>query len=187
MPQRLLILSAALSAVILAQPLRAQRDMYGMGGSSASEVRRSFEAETRGQVLTLLSDYESAWGSRDLAALAGLYAANATLYPAAGGMLAGQRSIRDYFRTQLPTLLPLQTRLMEVRASGDMAVATVRVHYQVAGSGPPRSVTGTDVFVLRRSATGSWSVLSQLSRVEPEGGLARDSTPSSDPAAERAP
>jgi uncharacterized protein (TIGR02246 family) len=187
LPKLILVLATLLLSAAAAQPLRAQRDLYGMGGASVSEVRRRFEAETREQVSALLVDYESAWGSRDLAALVSLYAGNATLYPASSGMVTGRAGIRDYFSRALPGLPPLRTRVMELRASGDLAFATVQMQYDSVPGGGTQPLTATDVFALRRGATGGWSILSHLSRAEPGGGGARAGTPGSGSAADSTP
>lgn len=146
--------------------LAAQRDIFGMGGSSAADVRRQFEAEARQQVSALLMDYESAWGSRDVSALSRLYANNATLYPATNPMLTGRAGIVDYFRALLPAVEPLRTRMIEFRASGDMAFTAVQVSYAVRDGTTRRSVANTDVLILRRAVTGEWSILSHLARPE---------------------
>jgi uncharacterized protein (TIGR02246 family) len=162
--------SAATAGLLLllghAPALSAQRDIFGMGGSSAADVRRQFEAEARQQVSALLLDYESAWGSRDVAALSRLYAGNATLYPAASPMLTGRGVIKDYFRALLPTAEPLRTRMIEFRASGDMAFTTVQSSYAVRDGAGQRSVANTDVLILRRGAMGEWSIVSHLARPE---------------------
>ena len=162
--------SAAAAGLLLllghAPALSAQRDIFGMGGSSAADVRRQFEAEARQQVSALLLDYESAWGSRDVSALARLYANNATLYPAASQMLTGRAGIKDYFRALLPTAEPLRTRMIEFRASGDMAFTAVQVSYAVRDGTVQRSVANTDVLILRRGAIGEWSIVSHLARPE---------------------
>jgi len=161
------VLAVAAGLLLCHAPaLSAQRDIFGMGGSSAAEVRRQFEAEARQQVSALLVDYESAWGSRDVAALARLYAANATLYPAESPMLTGRAEIEDYFRALLPAVEPLRTRIIEFRASGDMAFTTVQVSYAVREGAAQRGVANTDVFILRRGTTGSWSIVSHLARPE---------------------
>jgi|GEM_PF-2268697 len=173
-PRRPLCVSASNAALAVgfllflghAPALSAQRDIFGMGGSSAAEMRRQFEAEARQQVSALLLDYESAWGSRDVAALARLYAANATLYPAERAMLTGRAGIADYFRALLPAAEPLRTRMIEFRASGDMAFTTVQASYTVREGTSQRSVSNTDVFILRRGTTGSWSIVSHLARPE---------------------
>jgi uncharacterized protein (TIGR02246 family) len=160
-------LAAALLLLLGHAPaVAAQRDIFGMGGSSAAEVRRQFEAEARQQVNALLVDYENAWGSRDVAALARLYAANATLYPAASPMLTGRAGIKEYFRALLPAVEPLRTRMIEFRASGDMAFTTVQVSYAEKEGTAQRSVANTDVFILRRGTTGVWSIVSHLARPE---------------------
>ncbi|HEV7588901.1 MAG TPA: nuclear transport factor 2 family protein [Longimicrobium sp.] len=170
MPQTAARISAAAAGLLLllghAPALSAQRDIFGMGGSSAAEVRRQFEAEARQQVSALLLDYESAWGSRDVSALSRLYAGNATLYPAASPMLTGRAGIKDYFRALLPAVEPLRTRMIEFRASGDMAYTAVEVSYAVRDGAGRRSVANTDVLILRRGVTGEWSILSHLARPE---------------------
>lgn len=162
-----LLLAAAFFSLAAAPRLSAQRELFGMGGSGAAEVRRQFEAEARQQVSALLLDYESAWGSRDVAALARLYAPGATLYPAGSGTLTGRDGIRDYFGALLPRVGPLRTQMMEFRVSGDLAFTTLQARY-VEGDGPSgRSVAATDVMVLRRSVVGAWSIVSHLVRPEP--------------------
>jgi uncharacterized protein (TIGR02246 family) len=173
-PRRPLCVSASNAALAFgvllflghAPSLSAQRDIFGMGGSSAAEMRRQFEAEARQQVSALLLDYESAWGSRDVAALARLYAANATLYPAESAMLTGRAVIEGYFRALLPAADPLRTRMIEFRASGDLAFTTVQATYTLRDGTWQRSVSNTDVFILRRGTTGSWSIVSHLARPE---------------------
>ena len=164
---RLLAAGGVLLALAHAPALRAQREIFGMNGTSAGDVRRQFEAEARQQVSALLLDYESAWGSRNAGALARLYASRATFYPADGPMRTGRAAVADYFRALLPAAEPLRTQMVEFRASGDMAYTTVQVGY-TAGDGAARhAVAGLDVFVLRRDVLGSWSIVSHLSRVEP--------------------
>ena len=158
--------TAVLLSLTLAPRLAAQRDLFGMGGSAASEVRRQFEAEARSQVSALLLDYQSAWGSRNLAALAKLYAADAALYPAAGPLVSGRDAVREWFRGFLPRAEPLQARMMEFRVSGDLAYATLQVAYVLHDGDAARPVTATDVVVLRRSVVGAWSIVSHLSRPE---------------------
>jgi uncharacterized protein (TIGR02246 family) len=165
-----------------APALSAQRDMFGMGGTSAADVRRQFEAEAREQVSALLVEYESAWGSRNVGALVRLYASNATLYPAESGVLTGRAGIQDYFRALLPTAKPLRTRIVEFRASGDLAFTAVQVSYAVGDSAAQRSVKGTDVFILRRGTTGSWSIVSHLARPEPVAAAPAADRPSAAPA-----
>jgi uncharacterized protein (TIGR02246 family) len=170
MPPTAARVSAAAAGLLLflahAPALSAQRDIFGMGGSSAADVRRQFEAEARQQVSALLMDYESAWGSRDVAALSRLYAGNATLYPAASPMLTGRAVIKDYFRAFLPAAEPLRTRMIEFRASGDMAFTTVQASYALRDGAGQRAVANTDVLILRRGATGEWSIVSHLARPE---------------------
>jgi uncharacterized protein (TIGR02246 family) len=179
---RLLAAGGVLLALAHAPALSAQREIFGMNGTSAADVRRQFEAEARQQVSALLLEYESAWGSRNAGALAGLYASRATFYPAAGAMRTGRPAIADYFRAVLPTVEPLRTQMVEFRASGDLAYATVQVSY-AAGAGAERhAVAGLDVFILRRDVLGSWSIVSHLSRVEPAATAAGDRPPSAAPA-----
>jgi len=166
-------IAAVVLSLILAPRLAAQRDLFGMGGAGASETRRQFEAEARVQVSALLLDYQSAWGSRNLSALAKLYAPDATLYPARGGMLAGRDAVRDWFRGFLPKVGPLQARMIEFRVSGDLAYTTLQVRYVAHDADSARSVAATDVMVLRRSVIGAWSIVSHLSR--PETATAADS------------
>ncbi|MFL5537718.1 MAG: YybH family protein [Longimicrobiaceae bacterium] len=180
---RLLAAGGVLLTLGHAPALSAQREIFGINGSSAAEVRRQFEAEARQQVSALLVDYESAWGSRNAGALAGLYASRATFYPAEGAMRTGRSAIADYFRARLPTVETLRTQMVEFRASGDLAYTTVQVSY-AAGEGAVRhAVAGIDVFVLRRDVLGGWSIVSHLSRVEPAAATAAgDRAPSAAPA-----
>ncbi|HKP77120.1 MAG TPA: SgcJ/EcaC family oxidoreductase [Longimicrobiaceae bacterium] len=158
--------AAVVLSLTLAPRLAAQRDLFGMGGAGASEVRRQFEAEARTQVSALLVDYQSAWGSRNLASLVKLYARDATVYPAGGSMLAGRDAVRDWFRGFLPKVERLQARMMEFRVSGDLAYTTLQVSYVLHDGDTARPVAATDVVVLRRSAVGAWSIVSHLSRPE---------------------
>ena len=164
---RLLAASAAvLLSLSLAPRLSAQRDLFGMGSAGASEVRRQFEAEARTQVTALLLDYQSAWGSRDVAALTRLYGADAVLYPAGGGMLTSRDAVRDWFNGLLPRVETLHIRMVEFRVSGDLAFTTLQMGYVQHDGASVRSVIATDAMVLRRSVTGAWSIVSHLSRPE---------------------
>jgi uncharacterized protein (TIGR02246 family) len=158
---------AVLALACAAGPLSAQRDLYGMGGSSAGDARRQFIAEAREKVGALLADYESAWGSHDLRALTALYAGNATVYPAEGGMLTGRDAVREHFAGVLPAVQPMRTRIVEFKAAGDLAFATVQVSYAVKDGAAERGYAGTDVVVLRRDWAGDWTIVTQFSRQEP--------------------
>ncbi|HSU14285.1 nuclear transport factor 2 family protein [Longimicrobium sp.] len=159
--------AAVLALACAARPASAQRDLYGMGGSSAGDARRQFIAEAREKVGALLAEYESAWGSRDLRALSGLYAGNATVYPAEGGMLTGRDAVREHFARLLPNAEPLRTQIVEFKAAGDLAFATVQVSYAVKEGAADRPYLGTDVVVLRRDWAGDWTIVTQFSRQEP--------------------
>jgi len=177
--------AAVLIVVLAARPAAAQRDLYGMGGASATDARRQFIAEAREKVGVLLADYESAWGSRDLRALTALYAGNATVYPAEGGMLTGRDAVRDHFARVLPSVQPLRTRIVEFKAAGDLAFATVQVSYAVKDGAAERGYLGTDVVVLRRDWAGDWAILTQFSRQDPAAvaaGAPRTGTATSDSA-----
>jgi ketosteroid isomerase-like protein len=172
MPSPRSLAAALFLALAATTPLRAQGDVFGMGGNTPGDARRRFEVEAREQVSALLLDYESAWGSHDATGLARLYARNATLYPAAEGMLTGRGAIHDYLHRTLPGVPAILTRILELRASGDLVVTTVQVRRKGADQGP--DALETDVFVLRRDAVGGWTILSHLAR--PEGALAAGGT-----------
>ena len=159
--------AAVLALVCAARPVSAQRDLYGMGGSSAGDARRQFIAEAREKVGALLADYESAWGSHDLRALTALYAGNATVYPAEGGMLTGRDAVREHFARVLPAVQPMRTQIVEFKAAGDLAFATVQVSYALKDGAAERGYAGTDVVVLRRDWAGDWAIVTQFSRQDP--------------------
>jgi uncharacterized protein (TIGR02246 family) len=159
--------AAVLLAMSAARPAAAQRDLYGMGGASAGDARRQFVTEAREKVNVLLADYESAWGSRDLRALTALYAGNATVYPAEGGMLTGRDAVRDHFARVLPNAQPMRTQIVEFKAAGDLAFATVQVSYAVKDGAAEHGYLGTDVVVLRRDWAGDWAIVTQFSRQDP--------------------
>lgn len=184
MKQTRIAAAAALLAVICAaHPLRAQRDMYGLGGATANDTRRQFTAEAREKVGALMAEYESAWGSRDLRALMRLYGDNATLYPAEGGMLMGREAVQGYFGRLLPAAEPLRTRIVEFKAAGDLAFATVQVAYTVKTGTAQRIYTGTDVVVLRRDWAGDWAIVTHFFRND---GAAMAATPPAGTAADSA-
>lgn len=159
-----IVVISALAAC--ARPAAAQRGMYGMGEPGAGESRSQFVSEARARVGALLADYESAWGSRDAAGVSRVYADNAVLYPAGGGMLTGRDAIRGYMVKTLPTVAPVSTRMMEFRASGDLAYATVQVTYETTEGGAAHRYVGTDALLLHHEWTGEWIIVSQLSRPE---------------------
>jgi ketosteroid isomerase-like protein len=183
MPSFRTFVPAVFIALAATTPLCAQGDVFGMGGSTPGDARRRFEVEAREQVSALLLDYESAWGSRDATGLARLYARSATLYPADAGMLTGRGAIHDYLHRTLPGAPPIETRILEFRASGDLAFTTVQVRRK--GEDPGNAGVETDVFVLRRDPVGGWTILSHLARPEP--GLAAGGTSAPNAAAPRSP
>ncbi|HEX8243232.1 MAG TPA: nuclear transport factor 2 family protein [Longimicrobium sp.] len=174
--------AALLAAACAAHPLRAQRDMYGLGGATAGDSRRQFTAEAREKVGALMAEYESAWGSRDLRALMRLYGDNATVYPAEGGLLMGREAVQRYFSKLLPAAEPMRTRIVEFKAAGDLAFATVQVAYTVREGTAQRIYTGTDVVVLRKDWAGDWAIVTHFFRNDgtsvaagPPAGTAADS------------
>ena len=156
--------AALLALAFAARPALAQRDMYGMGGASASDTRRQFTAEARTEVGALMAEYESAWGSHDLRALMRLYGETATLYPSGGGMLTGRDAVRGFFGKLLPEVQPLRTSIVEFKAAGDLAFATLQVRYTKKDAAGERTITGTDVMVLRKDWAGDWSIVTHFLR-----------------------
>jgi uncharacterized protein (TIGR02246 family) len=161
---RIATAAALLAVACAAHPLSAQRDMYGLGGASPTDTRRQFTAEAREKVGALMAEYESAWGSRDLRALMRLYGDNATLYPAEGGVLMGRDAVQGYFGRLLPTVAPLRTRIVEFKAAGDLAFATVQVSYALKEGAAEHAYTGTDVVVLRKDWAGDWAIVTHFLR-----------------------
>ena len=174
--------SAALLALALAaRPSLAQRDMYGMGGASPTDTRRQFTAEAREKVGALIAEYESAWGSHDLRALTRLYGETATLYPAGGGMLTGRDAVRDFFGKLLPEVQPLRTSIVEFKAAGDLAFATLQVRYAKKEGAAERTITDTDVMVLHKDWAGDWSIVTHFLRQD-ESSLATGARTAADSA-----
>ena len=158
-----ILLAGALA--LAAAPLSAQRNDLGLNNPTAGEQRRAYENESRVRVQNVLTEFESAWGSRDTAALAAMYAADANLYPAGRALVTGRPAIREYLAAVLPSALPIRTRIMEFHVSGDIAFAAVQVTPEAA----PRFVADasvTHIFVFRSDDAGRWMIVSHLTRPE---------------------
>lgn len=177
---RVAVAAALLALAFAARPAAAQRDMYGMGSSSAADAHGQFVAEARQKVGALIADYESAWGSHDLRALMRLYGQNATVYPAEGGMLMGRDAVQGYFGKLLPSVQPLHTRIIEFKTAGELAFATLQVVYSVKDGGADRPVNGTEVVVLRRDWAGDWTIVTHFIREDAPAG-ANAAAPASQP------
>lgn len=149
------------------RPGLAQREMYGMGGTTAEDQRRQLQAEARRQVSSLLADYESAWGSRDARALVQLYAREAVLWPGGSGPLTGRDSLARYFTRLLPTVAPMRSRILEFRLGSELAYATLETVRQTPlGADSLLETTGTDVMLLERDPLGDWAIVWHLIRPE---------------------
>jgi uncharacterized protein (TIGR02246 family) len=162
--------AALLAVAFAARPAAAQRDMYGMGGNSASDAHGQFVAEARQKVGALIADYESAWGSHDLRALMRLYGENAIVYPAEGGMLQGRDAVQGYFGKLLPSVQPLHTRIIEFKTAGELAFATLQVVYSVKDGSADRPVNGTEVVVFRRDWADDWTIVTHFIREDAPAG-----------------
>ncbi|HEX6750098.1 MAG TPA: nuclear transport factor 2 family protein [Longimicrobium sp.] len=160
----LLILAGSIS---IPSYLLAQREMYGMGGTTAEDQRRQLQAAARQQVSSLLADYESAYGSRDVRALAQLYAREAVLWPGDGGEWRGRDSLAAYFARVLPTVAPMRSRIVEFRLGSELAWATLEtVRPTPIGADSVQETFGTDVMLLERDPLGDWAIVWHLLRPE---------------------
>jgi len=166
--RRIAIIPLTLAALVsVALPAVAQREMYGMGGTTAEAQRRQLQAAARQQVSALLADYESAYGSRDVRALAQLYAREAVLWPGDGGEWRGRDSLAAYFARVLPTVAPMRTRIVEFRLGSELAYATLEtVRPTPIGADSVQETFGTDVMLLERDPLGDWAIVWHLLRPE---------------------
>jgi ketosteroid isomerase-like protein len=125
-PPALLILLTALAVLLTSTPARAQRDLYGLPGSFATQ-RRVYEERAREAAGLLLAAYQRAWAMGDAGALARMYDGRGALYAADGRSFQGRREIRRYYEEAIPSAAPPRATLADFRLSGDVAVLTVQV------------------------------------------------------------
>jgi len=104
---------------------------------------------------TFRTEYAEYYNKKDVAALVGMYAADAIVIPEGGMTLVGQAAIRDYFTKNAPTFphIVLSSDSLVAYGATAVIVGTLTAHPQAGGEVVSRYLT-----VLRRHL-GNWQIV----------------------------
>ena len=118
----------------------------------AEAVRREIEQR--------VGEFEAAFNRGDTAALAALYAEDATLLPPDSGAITGRHGIEHFWRTVRDSgVVRIAMRPQQVEASGDLAAEVGTAGLTVgSGDGQTSTVRVKYVVVWRQRAGGPWQL-----------------------------
>lgn len=123
---------------------------HGMGQAQGQEPSVKLPAE----LARVLTDYESAWGSRDAAALARLFAEDGFVLPSGRPPVKGRAAIEKHYSGSGG---PLSLRAIAFAVEGS-------VGYIIGGytSRPGETDSGKFTLTLRKGADGRWLIVSDM-------------------------
>ena len=140
----------------------------GVTGRDRGSIRAEFlEAVMRG-VRTTVSRLEEAWNGDAAEDAANLYHEDAFLVTADGREVRGRSDVLAYFRATLPLSGSLETSLLDVDASNNMAMTVDR--FVLAGSEPGDAERHGLVFTVYVNGGRVWTIRSQVFRPDVGGG-----------------
>ena len=167
---RPLIAILTLSLLGLATQAGAQV-LPGGQGRSAGSVRAEYLARVLEGVNETRAQLTEAWNAHDAAALTALFAENASLVPPEGDSWTGRDAIREYLELALLGAGRLETFLLDLDGSHNMAMVVSNFRLE-PGVGHPAPVSGVVMSVFVREGRG-WLVRSQVFRPSAQVGLRR--------------
>lgn len=157
----------------IAMPLGARSASAQQGRRPARTFRASSSATLPRQLNNRQEDWRQMWFRDAADRISSLYTEDATLIPpGAAPQARSQEEIQSFFEKFLPTVGEVQTSIMDLDVSNNLAYVQGRFFYDTAASnedGPAaEGVSGTYLTVFRREGR-KWKIRLQLFRVEEPG------------------